>query len=174
MKILIFSDVHGSVNDLKKILELEKSNNFDKVIVLGDLLNKCMGSGWSSEENGLLISSMLNSFKDKIIAIRGNCDTVFDEGYLEFKLEDYVMIEVDFRRWFLSHGHQNEIIKGITACDILLNGHTHISKLSNNEINPGSISLPRKNTTNSYIIYEDNKFNLYDLNDNKLIEQLQL
>ena len=35
-------------------------------------------------------------------------------------------------------------------------------------INPGSISLPRDNTEGSYIIYEDDKFYLYDIDNNLL------
>ncbi len=51
--------------------------------------------------------------------------------------------------------------------DVLLNGHTHISALDNMGdyyyINPGSVSIPKGGTTNSFIIYENREFSLRDL-----------
>ena len=51
--------------------------------------------------------------------------------------------------------------------DVLLNGHTHISALDNMRdyyyINPGSVSIPKGGTTNSFIIYENREFSLRDL-----------
>lgn len=37
MKILFFSDVHGITTNLPRIKELDKKENFDKIVCLGDL-----------------------------------------------------------------------------------------------------------------------------------------
>ena len=37
MKFLLFSDIHGIIDNLDKIKVLDEKNDFDKVIVLGDL-----------------------------------------------------------------------------------------------------------------------------------------
>ena len=174
MKILIISDIHGSLFHLKEVLSLEQEEKFDHIIILGDILNKTMGSGWLNEEEALAICDLLNSFKAKIIAVRGNCDTDFDMQYLDFELSEYKIIKINERKWYLSHGHQNHILPTIKNNDILLNGHSHIFELSKNFINPGSLFLPRSDTTNSYIIYENNKFCLYELNNHSLIEELDL
>ena len=51
--------------------------------------------------------------------------------------------------------------------DILLNGHTHLQALEDMGdylyINPGSISLPKGDDVNSYMIYEDGIFTIRDL-----------
>ena len=59
--------------------------------------------------------------------------------------------------------------------DILLFGHTHspLMKIINKKlfINPGSITYPRGLYNESYIIYENNKFKLIDLNSNKVLKE---
>ena len=37
MKILFISDIHGSTKNLDKIENIIKKENFDKIVVLGDL-----------------------------------------------------------------------------------------------------------------------------------------
>ncbi|MBQ6708978.1 MAG: metallophosphoesterase family protein, partial [Clostridia bacterium] len=46
--------------------------------------------------------------------------------------------------------------------DILLHGHTHVPVCSKYEtytyVNPGSVSIPKENTGNGYIIFENGAF----------------
>ena len=58
---------------------------------------------------------------------------------------------------------------------ILIYGHLHIPfiKEHNNNlfINPGSISLPKENNNPTYLIYDNNTFTIYDINDKKIVEK---
>lgn len=84
---------------------------------------------------------------------------------------DYKFLKVDGYRFILTYGHLNQRLPELRNKDILLNGHTHIYKLEDKYINPGSITKPRINKEHMFIIYEDKKFGLYDI-DMNLIDSL--
>ena len=58
---------------------------------------------------------------------------------------------------------------------ILLLGHTHIAEITTigttTYINPGSISLPLGKEPASYMIIDDNKFTIADINDRIIYEK---
>ena len=58
---------------------------------------------------------------------------------------------------------------------ILVYGHLHIpfikEKDGNYYINPGSISLPKSEYGPTYLVLEDNKFVIYDLDNKKIAEK---
>ena len=71
MKLLIFSDIHGSgyyVNKIKNIVETEKP---DKLILLGDLYYHGPRNMLPKEYNPMHVSEVLNSFKDIILCVKG-------------------------------------------------------------------------------------------------------
>ena len=55
---------------------------------------------------------------------------------------------------------------------IKVSGHTHVYLLNENQINPGSIAYPRLNKNKTYIIYENNTFELFDLDTKEKIKKL--
>lgn len=169
MKILIISDIHGSLSDIRKIILLEEKENFDQIIILGDILHKGM---YEDSTESTQVSMLLNLLSDKIIAVRGNCDDEYDLKLLDFELPRKRELLIDGYYWHLMHGNKVELDKkeGI----IYLMGHTHIPCISKNTINPGSISQPRGNSKNSYIIYHDKTFSLYNLNTNELTQKITL
>ena len=84
MKILFISDIHGIKTNLPKIKEKFETLNCDKLVVLGDLYyigprNK-MIEGYDID----YVKEFLESFKDKLICIKGNCDSEVDEMISEF------------------------------------------------------------------------------------------
>ena len=60
MRILVISDIHGSLNDLKKVLEKEK---FDKLFILGDLYYHGPRNKLPDGYNSMETSNVLNSLK---------------------------------------------------------------------------------------------------------------
>ena len=168
MKVLIISDIHGNYNNLNKVLT---NNTFDKLILLGDIL---VGPFPEYRE----VSNLLNIYKDKIIAVKGNCDNYYN-GMLEFNNEDtYLKVPIDKKILFITHGHiYNRNNLPDTYYDIFVQGHTHVPLLEkvNDKIylNPGSISLPRNNSLPSFAIYEDNTIKILDI-DNNIIKEVNL
>ena len=108
---------------------------------------------------------MLNPLKDKLLCVRGNCDTEVDQMVLDFPvLADYAVIPVGDKLIYATHGHNYNENKLPPLCkgDILLNGHTHIPKCTDHGeyiyMNPGSVSIPKEKSFHSYMTLEDGKF----------------
>ena len=177
MRILIFSDIHGDYEACKKVLEIQA----DKIIILGDFLapsNRKITIPFG--ENGEHISTLLNRYSDKIIAVRGNTDKLSDSDMYDFDMtKDYQEITVDGRLFYITHGHfyNKYDLPPILKGSVLLNGHTHRADLSLVEgiycVNPSSISVPREGEP-SYCVYEDGEFKIYKLKNNELFGKMRL
>ena len=98
MKVLIVSDIHGNFECMKKVIENDSS--FDKLLILGDILYGPNLSGYNPEQ----LAMFLNLFKDKIIAVRGNCDSTVD--ILNFPVgATYLLIPIDGKNILMTHGN---------------------------------------------------------------------
>ena len=102
MKYLVISDIHGSSEFLKSVLE--KVKDYDKLIILGDILYHGPRNNLPIGHNPKEVVEILNGLKDKIIAVRGNCDANVDLMVLDFEIKDKLWIKIGSRRVFLSHG----------------------------------------------------------------------
>ena len=79
MKVLIISDIHGSGYYAKKIKEINEKEQPDKIIVLGDIYYHGPRNELSQEYEPMKVAEVLNSLKDKLLVIKGNCDAEVDE-----------------------------------------------------------------------------------------------
>lgn len=166
MKIIIVSDIHGYNTYMAKLVDIVDAEHPDKIIFLGDI-------NYSRIRNDEVVNK-LNSWRDKIIAVKGNCDDLNDLECVNFPIcENYLVINIDGINWYLTHGHLNYKLPELTDKDILFNGHTHCYELSRNYINPGSLSLPRMHSEHTYIIYQNKCFKLCDL-DGNIINELKI
>ena len=146
MEILIISDSHGYLSNLRKVLNQYK-NQIKYVIHLGDY-----------DEDISEIKPEFQSYE--FINVSGNCD-------FGTSLPSEKVFELCGKRFFITHGHRYSVKSGLTkisymaeekSSDICLLGHTHIPLLTSfNDVvymNPGSISCPRSEFSNSYGIIE--------------------
>ena len=105
MKLLIVSDIHGSLYYTQKINILYNKFKPDKIIILGDILYHGPRNKFPTNYNPQEVIAILNNLKDKIIAIRGNCDAEVDQMVLDFDISaDYKILQVDNYNFILSHG----------------------------------------------------------------------
>ena len=170
MKLLIASDIHGDIESAKVLIDEFEKRGCDKILLLGDVLYHGPRNDLPGRYAPKEVITLLNGYKDRILAVRGNCDTEVDQMVLEFPiLADYAILSLDGLTVYATHGHNFNtktpppMVKG----DILLHGHTHVVRAEkfgdeNTYINPGSITLPKENCPRSYIVYEDRKFNFYN------------
>lgn len=147
MKYLIITDIHGSPVNLKKVLEKEF---FDKLLLLGDVLPHGPRNDLPVGYNPKEVLNILNSLKNKIICVRGNCDAEVDDMVLEFPIMSIACIEYNSKNIYLTHGHKfNSKSLLNVENSVILYGHTHITSVeevdSNIYINIGSITLPKDN-----------------------------
>ena len=177
MKLVIASDIHGSAYYCRKLLERLEEEKEDRLILLGDVLYHGPRNDLPKDYAPKEVIAMLNPLKEKILCVRGNCDTEVDQMVLEFPiLADYGFLYEKGRMIFLTHGHvfneKNLPMRG--KGDILLHGHTHVPVCREHEtytyLNPGSVSIPKEESAHSYMTYEDGLFQWKDLDGQVYME----
>ncbi len=175
MKILIASDIHGSLYYLNKLLNVYNDIKPDKFILLGDLYYHGPRNNLPMEYNPMEVSMALNNInKDKkLYVIKGNCDAEVDQMISLFKFRSGLKLTINNKKFYFTHGHKYNIDNVYNGCDILVYGHFHTGFIKEKDgkvfVNSGSISLPKNNTKNSYLVIEDNNIKLLDF-DNNIID----
>ena len=143
---------------------------------MGDLYYHGPRNDLTQEYNPMEVAKVLNSLKEKLIVLRGNCDAEVDEAISEFSFQDEYVLEIDDRIFFFNHGHKyNRDNLPKQMIDVLIYGHFHTGFIeSENRIivaNPGSISLPKCNTEHSYLVYENHKLTLKNVDGEVIVEK---
>lgn len=169
MKLFFVSDIHGSLYYAKKCIERFEAEQCEQIISLGDLMYHGPRNPLPKDYAPKEVANLLNQYKDKIISVRGNCDSEVDQMLLEFPiLSDYTILYIDGHRFFVTHGHlyNKDQLPPLSKNDILIYGHFHVPLAYKQEdiyiLNPSSISLPKAGV-NSYGIYENDTFMIKDL-----------
>ena len=171
MKILICSDLHGDLASAKEMIEVMEREGCRRLVLLGDLLYHGPRNDLPPTYAPKEVIALLNANRERILAVRGNCDTEVDQMVLDFPiLADYACLMLDGVRVYLTHGHKYNAETPPPLCrgDVLLHGHTHLlGKWEFGEenvcMNPGSIALPKGGNPRSYMIYEDGVFTCYSI-----------
>ena len=169
MKFMFISDIHGSAHWLERALDKAEAEQADYIILLGDYLyhgpRNPLPEGYDPQKT----ATLLNGQKERVVAIRGNCDAEVDQMLLEFPMMgDYSVLFHEGRRIFVTHGHgfHMEQLPPLTVGDVFIQGHTHIPVAEKRDgvylLNPGSISLPKGNYPSSYGVLEGNTFVVKD------------
>lgn len=170
MRYFIISDIHGSAHYLKKALEHFKTNGYDYLVILGDILyhgpRNNIPEGYDPQE----VVRLLNPLASQVIACRGNCEAEVDQMLLSFPcLSDYNLIVDGKVSFFATHGHiytADHFPKG-PGQSVFLSGHTHLWLLEQQEdliiCNPGSITLPKENRPHTYATYENHALTIWTL-----------
>lgn len=176
MKLMIASDIHGSAFYCRKMLEAFEKEQADKLVLLGDILYHGPRNDLPKEYAPKEVIAMLNNIKNKILCVRGNCDTEVDQMVLEFPiLADYSIFYIGGKMIYATHGHvyNKKSLPPMQKGDILLHGHTHIPVCEEIDdtgimyLNPGSISIPKEESKHSYMILTDDKFEWKGLDGKK-------
>ena len=175
MKVVILSDIHGSSYYVKRIEEIVEKENPEKVILLGDLYYHGPRNDLSQEYNPMKVAEVLNSMKEKLMVVKGNCDAEVDEMISEFKFEDHILTEINGKKIYFTHGHKYNIeVIPYEDFEILIYGHIHQGFIEEKEgylfANPGSISLPKGGTRHSYLVLDQEGLILKDV-DGEIIQE---
>ena len=175
-KIMIASDIHGSAYYCRLMLDRFKEENAERLVLLGDILYHGPRNDLPKEYAPKEVIAMLNPLRNKIICVRGNCDTEVDQMVLDFNvLAEQAYLNFNDRSIVLAHGHKldEKNIPALKEGDILLCGHTHVPKCEKRDnyiyMNPGSVSIPKENSEHSYMILDD-KFYWKNLDGEEYME----
>ena len=180
MKLMFASDLHGSLFFCEKLMREFEKEKPDKLILLGDLLYHGPRNNLTKNYDTQKVAELLNSIKNNIICVRGNCDSEVDQAVLNFEIRaDYINMYLENRLIFLTHGHiyNKNHLPFLNSDDIIIHGHTHVPTIEKIGeivyINPGSVSLPRNNSQNSFMLYYNREFEIKEFYD-KMIMRLKI
>ena len=164
MKLLIASDIHGSAYWCGRLMKLVESEQPDRLLLLGDLLYHGPRNDLPKDYAPKQVIPMLSRYKEKIIAVRGNCEAEVDQMVLPFPcMAESSQLLVDGLSLYLTHGHHHnpDNLPPLPEGTVFLSGHTHvkIDEVHNGIrcLNPGSVSIP-KDGSHSCLFLENGKF----------------
>jgi len=161
MKFVIASDIHGSYDWCKKLIEAYLREKADGLILLGDILyhgpRNPLPDGYAPKK----VAELLSEYKNRIICVRGNCDSEVDQMVLPFPVcADYGEVYADGVKIYLSHGHRE--VPPMPDNAVYITGHTHVPLNVKEDnfyhLNPGSVSLPKEESPRGYILFDGGNF----------------
>ncbi len=117
MKLLFFSDSHGMADCLKKLFEHAEQLSADRLIFLGDALYHGPRNGVPDGYNPTETVTLFNANKDKILAVRGNCDADVDQMMLEFPV---LCDRAEIRVYFRSEKFSNDFVVHFSDLSLLM------------------------------------------------------
>ena len=175
MKYLLASDIHGDALACKFIVDEFNNGNYDKLILLGDILYHGPRNDLPVNYRPKEVIALLNPLADKIIAVKGNCEAYVDQMVLKFKILEDQFIDLNNKTYYLCHGHKlNFTGEDLPKGTIIIYGHYHIPSLKeyteHQYLNVGSIALPKENNPKTFGILNDNGLEVLDMNKNVIIK----
>ncbi|MDE6356571.1 MAG: phosphodiesterase [Clostridia bacterium] len=180
MKFVIASDIHGSNKYCNGLLAAFKRENADKLLLLGDILYHGPRNPLPEDYAPAKVAEALGAVKERILCVRGNCDSEVDQMVLPFPVTaDYAAVFADGVNIYLSHGHRE--VPPLCENDVYITGHTHVplceSVTAGNgtylHLNPGSVSLPKENSGRGYILFDNGTFYFKTL-DGKTFKEVKV
>jgi len=168
--MLILSDIHGGMAPLAKALSWYRTLQCRHIMVLGDLLNHGPRNPLPVGYDPAAVADTLNGFADRIMAIRGNCDSEVDQMLCRFPMStDYNWLVSDGRRLCFAHGHRLHPgnLPPLAPGEGFVFGHTHlpVAEWRDNILlfNPGSISIPKGGHAASFGCFDGKRFTVRHL-----------
>ena len=163
MNIMIASDIHGSSEYCRKMIEAFEREKAERILLLGDILGDSPRRKLFGSYDGDDVADMLNAIRERVLCVRGNCDDEFTQRELDFPImAEYCLLYVGGHVVFASHGNRYNLRKlpPLNRGDILLHGHTHMPAWEkfgdgNIYVNPGSVASPRGGSKCSYMVMND-------------------
>ena len=170
-KLMFASDLHGDLEATNAVLARFDAEGAERLILLGDLLYHGPRNDLPAAYAPKAVIARLSAYAERILAVRGNCDTEVDQMVLPFPmLADYGFLLADGVAVYLTHGHRYspDAPPPMRAGECLVAGHTHVACIrefgnKNLYLNPGSPSIPKEGTPRGYLILENGRFSLREL-----------
>jgi len=178
MKWMIASDLHGSAYWTRRLVERWKVEQPDRVVLLGDLLYHGPRNDLPDEYSPKLTVELLETLQPRPICVRGNCDAEIDQVVLPFPImADYGVMSDGAQTVYITHGHLYDCKNPLPMQpgDMMLCGHFHVPACELQPggwwyVNPGSVSIPKEDSTHEYLIWEQGIWTWKDM-DGRVLRQ---
>ena len=176
-KILVISDIHGSLKGACLMEEAALKHGTGMILCLGDVLYHGPRNDLPDDYAPKKVIKIMNRNAADIIAVRGNCEAEVDQMVLDFPcMADSNTLYLFSHKVIMSHGH----IYGpahlplLQEGDVFLYGHTHLPEAEIKDGiligNPGSASLPKGGNPCSYGILDAQGFAVFDANHAEIMK----
>ena len=181
MKYLVISDIHGDIKSLKQALLIGEQNEVrNAVLCLGDILYHGPRNDVPSDYAPKKVMEVLNGMKEKLICVQGNCDSEVDQMVLNFPILNEVnQFYLGNRKVLMCHGHvmDDKYFAALKKGDIFIFGHIHVPRCWNvwrvcYMLNPGSTTIPKKDSVKSVGILDEEHFELIDLFADQVLDSI--
>lgn len=177
MNIMIASDIHGSSVFCRELLAAFEREGAERLFLLGDILYHGPRNDLPDGYDPKSVASMLNAIKDKIVCVRGNCDSEVDGMMLDFPITaESVILYAGNTFIYATHGHKCGELDPPPHSDgdIILTGHTHVPRCAEHDgyiyMNPGSVSIPKEGSPRGYMTLTDGRFSWKTLDGETYME----
>ncbi len=182
MKLMFASDIHGSLPATEQVLARFAQSGARWLVLLGDVLYHGPRNALPEGYNPAQVAERLNTEAERIIAVRGNCDSEVDQMLLHFPITaPWQQVLLEQGRLFLTHGHlyYPDNLPPLAAGDALIYGHTHIPVAERREdgitlFNPGSVSIPKGGFAASYGMLDGAVLSVHALEDDAVIARVEI
>lgn len=172
MKIIIASDIHGSLTAAKALLAAAEREGAEQIALLGDVYYHGPRNPLPDRYDPKGVAALLNGRND-LIVVKGNCDSEVDGMISSFRFAEDAYLFVG-KKIFLTHGHVYNIDNLPAGCDAVFYGHVHYGFICEKDgvvvANPGSVSLPKNNSEKSYLLLDGTMLYLKNL-EGKILEK---
>ncbi|MBP5405314.1 MAG: phosphodiesterase [Clostridia bacterium] len=175
MKIAVASDIHGSYPAAEAFFYLAEKCGAEKYILLGDLYYHGIRNPLPEGYAPLKVAELLNEKADRLLVVKGNCDSDVDQTVSNFTFAPFLEVEEGGKKIFCTHGDHYDpehLPKG--KYDLFLYGHFHTGLIEKRGdliiANPGSLSLPKGGTEASFLLLDEDKLTLFSLSGKPLRE----
>ncbi len=177
MKLFFASDLHGCLPATEKTLRAFDESGCEHLVLLGDILNHGPRNPVPEGYNPPAVAELLNQHADRIIAVRGNCDSEVDQMLLSFPMMmDFAWVILESgQRLFVTHGHLYNASKRppLKHGDVIAHGHTHIpvAELDGEQFvfNPGSVTFPRDGFAPSFGMLQDKQLSVMTFDGDEIV-----
>lgn len=173
-RILVFSDIHGDMQAIDRIISKIEHEQADHILFAGDLGIDRLAAKVSKLRHLPIASTF----------VRGNCDSAWSFSEAAFPLPtQYAVLHMGKRIIFLTHGHLipnwESAPVAFASTDIFVSGHTHRSLLEHPKkqpihLNPGSASSPRDRKAPTYALITPEGIAIKILATGEILEQMKL
>lgn len=169
MRLFVATDVHGSAFWAKRIVEEFNRANCDALILLGDVYNHGPRNPFPRDYAPMKVAEIFNAIADRIIWVKGNCDSEVDEMISDFPFVQQEIIPVCGHKLYFTHGHvyNKDNLPKLKRGDLLFYGHFHRNEQVEVDgvicVNVSSASLPKDRAT--FCIVEERDVNIYALDE---------
>ena len=128
MKLFIASDIHGSVFWCERMTEAVRAEAPELVLLLGDILYHGPRNDLPAGYDPKKVADLLAPLADRLLCVRGNCDSEVDQMVLAFPiLSENAALVLDGHLLVAVHGHHMREEKATPTCgEAVLFGHTHV------------------------------------------------